>query len=61
MTSPILYIRQTYDELKKVRWPSRDDIVKLTIIVVVISLVVGFYIGGLDFLFVKITEMILKQ
>jgi preprotein translocase subunit SecE len=60
MTSPIVYFQQTYDELKKVVWPSRDDVIKLTIIVLVISVIVGAYIGGLDYLFVKATELILK-
>jgi preprotein translocase SecE subunit len=60
MTSPILYLQQTYDEMKKVAWPTRDTVIKLTIIVLVISVIVGIYIGGLDYLFVKATEMILK-
>ena len=60
MTSPITYIQQTYDELKKVTWPTRSDVVKLTIIVLVISLIVGLYIGALDYIFVMATEIILR-
>jgi preprotein translocase subunit SecE len=60
MTSPILYIRETYAELKKVHWPGRNDVVKLTIIVLVISLIVGLYIGALDYIFVKATELLLR-
>jgi len=35
-------------ELKKVTWPSRNNTIRLTVIVVVISLIIGFYIGIID-------------
>ncbi len=60
MTPPIEYLQQTYAELKKVRWPTRPEIVRLTVIVMVISVIVGLYIGGLDYVFVTLTEAILR-
>jgi preprotein translocase subunit SecE len=46
------------DELKKVTWPTRTETIRLTAIVIGISLIIGLYIGiidsllalGLDFL-----------
>ena len=35
-------------ELKKVTWPSRENTIRLTVIVVAISLIIGFYIGIID-------------
>jgi preprotein translocase subunit SecE len=60
MTSPIFYLRQTFDELKKVTWPTRADVVKLTVIVLIISLIVGLYIGALDYVFIRVTELFLR-
>jgi preprotein translocase subunit SecE len=60
MTSPIIFLKETRDELQKVKWPTRDDVIRLTGIVLVISLVVGLYIGGLDYLFTKLIEVILR-
>jgi len=60
MVTPITYLRETYDELKKVVWPTRDEVIRLTLIVIAISIVVGLYIGGIDFVFTKITELIIK-
>jgi preprotein translocase SecE subunit len=60
MTSPILYVQQTLDELKKVHWPSRADLIRLTIIVLIISIIVGLYIGALDYIFVILTDLILR-
>ena len=44
------------EELKKVSWPSRKQIIKLSLVVIVISLVVAFYVGILDILFAKLLE-----
>jgi preprotein translocase subunit SecE len=60
MTSPITFVTQAYDELKKVVWPTREELTKLTIIVLFISLIVGVYIGGIDLILTKITETLIK-
>lgn len=57
---PAQFIRQSIQELKKVSWPTRSETIKLTAIVIAVSAAVGAYIGGLDFLFTKLTELIVK-
>ena len=47
-------------ELQKVSWPSRQETTKLTIVVVVASLFVGLYIGGLDIVFAQLLRLITK-
>ena len=54
------YFRETWSELKLVRWPTRDQTLKLTGIVIVISLLVGAYIGSLDLTFTKTLSLIIK-
>lgn len=58
--NPITYIRETISELKQVHWPSREETVQLTILVLVISIIVAVYVGGLDFLFTNLLTFILK-
>ena len=60
MTSPIAFFQQTYDELKKVVWPTRAQLIRFTFIVIFISLVVGLYIGGIDIALTKLTEALIK-
>ena len=48
-------------ELTKVTWPKREDVVKLTFIVLLVSAGVGFYVGGLDYLFTKLLEFIVSR
>ena len=45
-------------ELRKVVWPTREEIVKLTGLVVGISLVVGTFLGLIDFAFTKLFQLI---
>ena len=45
-------------EMKKVKWPTKKELISSTIVVVVLSLLVGFYLGILDFVLVKITTLV---
>jgi preprotein translocase subunit SecE len=60
MATPIAFLRETRDELKKVVWPSRQEIIRLTAVVITVSLIVGIFLGGLDFIFVKLIGIIIK-
>ena len=45
------YLTESWSELKKVAWPSRDTVLNLTLIVVGVSVAVGSYIFALDQIF----------
>jgi preprotein translocase subunit SecE len=49
-----------FSELKKVTWPSREQTMKLTVIVVGISVGMALFIGGLDFVFTNLLTLIVK-
>jgi preprotein translocase subunit SecE len=52
------YLRDVRGEMKKVTWPSRNDMIKTTIAVIVISLFFGIYLFGVDFVFARIFRQI---
>jgi len=54
------FFQETRDELKKVTWPTRDEVVRLTGVVIIVSLLIGAYIGGLDFVFTSILQHFAK-
>lgn len=58
--SPAKFLHEVVAELKKVTWPTREETVKLTFIVIVLSFIVGAFIGGLDSLFVKVQALLFK-
>ena len=45
------FIDEAWSELKKVSWPTRDQVRNLTVLVFVVSLAVGLYITVFDFVF----------
>ncbi len=48
-------------ELSKVTWPTKDEVVRLTLVVIAISAIVGIYIGGVDYLFTKLLELLIVR
>ena len=51
MTRLRRYFTEVASELRKVSWPTREQVRNLTVLVFAISFVVGLYITGLDFIF----------
>jgi len=45
------YLKETKAELKHVNWPSKNQSVLFTVIVVVFSVAVAFFLGAFDFIF----------
>ena len=54
MTRIRRFIEEAWSELKKVSWPTRDQVRSLTVLVFVVSLAVGVYITVLDFAFTQV-------
>ena len=52
------YFAESYSELKKVTWPTREQVRNLTVLVFVISGVFGVYIGFFDFLWSRVLQFI---
>ena len=46
----ISYIRESKDELRKVIWPSRQETVRHTLLVIGVSLGVAIFLGAADYL-----------
>ena len=42
------YLTDSWSELKKVTWPTRETVLRLTLIVIAVSVVVSAYIQLLD-------------
>jgi len=59
-TSLLVFLSQVRVELRQVKWPSHQQTLKLTIIVVFVSLAVGLYVSGLDVLFTKFIQSIIS-
>lgn len=58
MTKVIDFLKEVQVELAKVVWPTREQTMRLTIMVIIVTLFVGFFLGGIDFLLTKIDALI---
>ena len=47
----VQFAQECWSELQKVTWPSRETVIRLTIIVIVISALISAYIFAFDNLF----------
>lgn len=55
------YLGQSWEEIKKVVWPSRRTAVRLTGAVIVFSLVLAVFMGAVDYVFTQaLQKLILK-
>jgi preprotein translocase subunit SecE len=52
------YFDEVWSELRKVSWPTREQVRNLTVLVFAISLVVGIYITVLDSVFQVAIDLI---
>lgn len=53
------YIRDVIAELKKVTWPTRDELKGSTITVIVFSIISTVYVFFVDFLLGKLVQLVL--
>ena len=53
-----VFFQEAWSELKKVAWPTRTQVRNLTILVFVISGVVGVYITALDWIFSEALRLV---
>lgn len=51
---------ETIAELKKVSWPTRKEAISLTKVVLIVILVMGAFLGILDYLFSQLFGLILS-
>lgn len=59
MNKLITYVKASYEEMKKVTWPTKKETTNYTILVVVFSLAVAIFLGLLDYIFnLGLTEIL---
>jgi len=55
----IAFVKEAREELKKVNWPSRKELIESTKIVIVASILLAVFIGVLDFVLTKLINVII--
>jgi preprotein translocase subunit SecE len=50
------FLQESYQELKRVNWPTKQETIRYTIFVIGVSLVMAVFLGLLDFAFLQALE-----
>ncbi|HUX38093.1 MAG TPA: preprotein translocase subunit SecE [Rectinemataceae bacterium] len=60
MNKIIQFFKDSYAELRKVVWPSREDVVSSTKVVVISTVIIALGLGFVDFVLVAGIDFIFK-
>ncbi len=55
------FLQESKQELLRVNWPSRQDTIRLTLVVIAMSILVALFLGALDFIFTYLLEVFLLK
>ncbi len=56
----IVFLKEVRLEAKKVNWPTRQQALRYTLVVVGVSLAVAIFLGGIDFLFTLLLNKVIS-
>jgi preprotein translocase subunit SecE len=53
------YFKEVRSEMSKVVWPTREQAINLTLIVLAVMIAMGFFLGILDIVFGEMVQLLL--
>jgi preprotein translocase subunit SecE len=56
-----VFFKEVWVEMKRVSWLSQKDVLNYTLIVLAVTIVVAFFLGGLDFIFTEILKRVILR
>ena len=54
------FVREVLAEFRKVSWPSRQELVNSTVVVITVTVVVSLFLGAVDVVLARVVERILR-
>lgn len=51
-----IFFKEVWVEMRRVSWLTRNDVVRYTLLVLGVTILVAFFLGGLDFIFTEIIK-----
>lgn len=61
MPNVIEFLKEVKEELAKVVWPTREQTIRYTVLVIIVAVAVGVFLGGLDYILTKLTAFLLSN
>lgn len=60
LQQPVAFLQEAYGELRKAHWPTRETALNLTLVVIAVSLVIGMFLSGVDYVFAKLFALLVE-
>lgn len=54
------FFAEVLAEFRRVNWPSRQELINSTVVVVAVTVVIAFFLGGVDIVLARVVERILR-
>ncbi len=54
------FLSEVKSELKKVAWPTRDEVVGSTVVVIVSMFMFAFALGVIDYILMKVIQLVIR-
>lgn len=54
------FLREVQTEFSKITWPTRQQIIRLSTMVIVVSAITSTYLGFLDYLFTEFVAILIR-
>jgi len=55
------FLKESWLEAKKVNWPNKNEVLRYTVLVIVVSVILALFLGGTDFLFTKLLNWVILR
>ncbi len=54
------FFAEVLAEFRRVNWPSRQELINSTVVVLVVTVVIAFFLGGVDIVLARVVERVLR-
>lgn len=61
MPNIVSFFKEVKEELAKVTWPSREQTIRYTVLVIIVAVSVGIFLGGLDYILTALTAFLIEM
>ena len=53
------FIQESRQELKRVNWPTREETIRLTTVVIGLSVFIAVFLGVFDYIFIQLLKLVI--
>ena len=50
------FFKEVQIEIKRINWPTKKETIRYTLIVILVSIIVAIFLGGIDFIFTRFLD-----